>query len=310
MAGVTLTASESSTILSLQATTTLFNATSNDLNTGKKVNSAADNALAYFQSASLYNRATDFQNRKAQIDQSVQSLSSALDATSTIGTLLTQIQGVIQSAEGATSASAKTTATSQLKTLGQQLVQVVKDAQFQGINLLESTAITLRTQFSERTASALVVTGYNLLGSSGANALFTASSGAGKIITASGFNIANLLVSAGATSAGKSSFTSVFASTASGEAIFSNAINIIASAISQNNAISASIGTNVAILKARSTFSSSYASTLSTGGDKLTLADLNLESANAQALQLRQSIGIQVLSLSNTQTQSILNLLR
>ncbi|HTH98726.1 MAG TPA: hypothetical protein VL574_15025, partial [Stellaceae bacterium] len=280
MSGITLTSSESSTILSLQQTTTLFNTTSNDLNTGKKVNSAADNALSYFQSVSLYNRASDFTNRKAQIDQSVQSLTAALNATSTIGTLLTQLQGVITGAESATTNSAKATATNQVKTLGTQLIQVVKDASYQGINLLESTAITLRTQFSERTASALTVSGYDLIATAtgNSNSLFTGTSQAGGILSSTGINFKALLASS-STGTGVSGFTQVNASTASGEAIFNNALNVIAAAISQNNALSSALGTNVAILKARSTFSSSYSSTLSGGGDKLTLADLNLESA-------------------------------
>jgi flagellin len=309
MSGITLTASESSTILSLQQTTTLFNTTSNDLNTGKKVNSASDNALAFFQSTSLFNRASQFTNTKSQIDQNVQSLNAALNATSAVGTLLTQLQGVIQGAESATSASAKVTATQEVKTLGTQIIQQVKDASFQGINLLDSTSVTLRTQFSERTASALTVSGFNLISTQVGNpsALFTAAAG---ILTGTGINLGNLLTSKAGATGSFTSFTQVFTSTATGEAIFNNALNTISAAISQNQAISSALGTNVAILKARSTFSSSYAATLSSGGDKLTLADLNLESANAEALQLRQSIGVQTLSLANTQSQSILNLLR
>jgi flagellin len=307
MSGITLTSSESQTILSLQQTTTLFNTTSNDLNTGKKVNSASDNALSFFQSQSLYNRASQFNNTKSQIDQSVNSLNAALTATSAIGTLLTQLQGVIQGAESATSASARVTATQEVKTLGTQIIQQVKDASYQGINLLQGTSVTLRTQFSERTASALTVSGFDLIATTGnTSSLFT---GAVGVLSNTGINLGGLLLTGtGGTAA--SGFSAVFTSTASGEATFNFALNTIAAAISQNQAITSALGTNVAILKTRSTFSSSYASTLSTGGDKLTLADLNKESADAEALQLRQSIGVQTLSLANTQSQSILNLLR
>ena len=85
MSSVTLSASQTSTLLNLQSITGLFNQTTNILNTGKKVNSAADDPLAYFQSQSLYSRASNFTNYKAQIDQNVQAASAALTATSAIG---------------------------------------------------------------------------------------------------------------------------------------------------------------------------------------------------------------------------------
>jgi hypothetical protein len=49
---------------------------------------------------------------------------------------------------------------------------------------------------------------------------------------------------------------------------------------------------------------------LTSGADALTLADLNTEAANSQALTLRQQLGIQSLSVSGQQNSSILTLLR
>jgi flagellin len=310
MSGITLTSSETSTILSLQATTTLFNSTSEDLNTGKKVNSASDNALAFFQSQSLYQRASAFSLRKSSIDQSVQTVNVALNATSAIGSLLSEIQGQISAAGGQT-IEQRAAATKSVQNLASQIVNIVKDAQYQGTNLLESTAITLRTQFSERTASALVITGFDLISTQAGNVsgLFTGTS----IFTNSNsnpFNFQNLLTSQIGTTGAFGGFSAVFTSTAGGEAAITNAENIIAQAIQQNNALTAELGTNVAILKTRSTFSSSYSATLSGGGDKLTLADLNAEAADSQALELRQNIGIQDLSVENTVAQSVLNLLK
>ena len=92
--------------------------------------------------------------------------------------------------------------------------------------------------------------------------------------------------------------------------IFTQSDNRLDAAISQNSALTAALGTNVNILQARSTFSANYSATLSGGGDKLTLADLNVEAANSQALSLRQQIGIQSLSVSGQQNASILNLLK
>ncbi|MEQ1931605.1 MAG: flagellin, partial [Parvularculaceae bacterium] len=43
---------------------------------------------------------------------------------------------------------------------------------------------------------------------------------------------------------------------------------------------------------------------------KLTLADINEEGANLVALQIRQQLGIQALSIANQAPQSILSLFR
>jgi flagellin len=317
MSSITLTATQRQTLLSLTSVSSLFNRTQERLNTGKKVNSVTDNAQAYFQAQSLSDRSTLILNAKSNIDQSIQSVQAALTATSAVTALLGQLQGVLQSARGAT-LSNRISDTQQFETIGNQLAQLVKDASYQGLNLLTSTAVSLQTQFSDRTAATLTITGYDLVSTATANSrtLFTqaaAFNAAGDIVfsnivgnlgltaEANGFSQLDLTGTQGGTG-------TVLASVA--EAIFSGAIQRISNAISQLNAVSAALGTNVAILQDRSTFSANYANTLTNGADALTLADLNTEAANSQALTLRQQLGIQSLSVSGQQNSSILTLLR
>jgi len=317
MSDITLTSTQRSTLLSLTSVTSLFNRTQNRLNTGKKVNSVTDNAQAFFQAQSLNNRSTTILGAKANIDQSVQSVQAALTATSAVSALLSQLQGVLQSARGA-SLSNRISDTQQFATIGGQLAQLVKDASFQGLNLLTSTATSLTTQFSERTAATLTIKGFNLVATATANGrtLFTQAAAFktnGTLVfsaivgdtsltnEAAGFSQLDLTGTQAGTGTVKASIA---------QAIFSGAINRISNAIGQLNAISASLGTNVAILQARSSFSLNYANTLTTGADALTLADLNTEAANSQALTLRQQLGIQSLSVSGQQNSSILTLLR
>ena len=68
------------------------------------------------------------------------------------------------------------------------------------------------------------------------------------------------------------------------------------------------MGTNVALLSTRIDFTEDYVSTLHAGADKLTLADINEEGANLLALQTRQQLGIQALSLAAQAEASILRL--
>jgi flagellin len=317
MSDITLTSTQRQTLLSLSSVTSLFNRTQNRLNTGKKVNSVTDNAQAFFQAQSLTNRSSTILNAKSNIDQSVQSVQAALTATSAVTALLGQLQGVLQSARGA-SLSNRVSDTQQFKTIGNQLAQLVKDASFQGLNLLTSTAVNLSTQFSDRTAALLSIQGYNLVATSTANSrtLFTqaaAFNAAGNLIFSAIVGDSTLTNEAGGFSqldltGTQAGVGTVKASVA--EAIFSGAIQRISNAINQLNAVSAALGTNVAILQARSTFSSNYSNTLTNGADALTLADLNTEAANSQALTLRQQLGIQSLSVSGQQNSSILTLLR
>jgi len=68
------------------------------------------------------------------------------------------------------------------------------------------------------------------------------------------------------------------------------------------------LGSNVALLNTRLNFTETYVSTLQGGSDKLTLADINEEGANLLALQTRQQLGIQALSLAAQAEASILRL--
>jgi flagellin len=249
----------------------------------------------------------------------VSAVTAALDATSAVDGLLKQLKATLEGARGSVT-SQRTAATTQFKSIALQLSQLVKDATYQGLNILTSTNATLTTQFSERTAATLTINGFSLCvtGAGNSNSLFTGVTGA---FHADGtLNFSNVVTTGpgGIVVAGFSQLDLTSGANLGGglitvsqaEAIFTASDNRLDAAIAQNEAISASLGINVSILQARSTFTSEYTNTLSQGGDKLTLADLNTEAANSQALSLRQQIGIQSLSVSGQQNSSILNLLK
>jgi flagellin len=224
--------------------------------------------------------------------------------------------------EGARSStlSQRVAATTEFKSVSKQLAQLIKDATYQGLNILTSSSAVLTTQFSERTAATLKITGFNLAatGVGNSNSLFT---GVTADFKPDGTLQFSNLIFSGAGGTGVGGFSALNLGTGAtvggvtikvsqAEAIFNASDNRIDAAIAQNEAISAQLGINVSILKARSTFTADYTNALSQGGDKLTLADLNTEAANSQALALRQQIGIQSLSVTGTQNSSILTLLR
>ena len=61
----------------MQSTSKLLNTTSERLGTGKKVNSALDNASAFFASQSHMQRANDLANRKDGMSEAIQTIKAA-----------------------------------------------------------------------------------------------------------------------------------------------------------------------------------------------------------------------------------------
>ena len=81
-----------------------------------------------------------------------------------------------------------------------------------------------------------------------------------------------------------------------------------------NNAIDAvrtfvtELGNNYSIVQTREDFTENLINVLTEGADKLTLADMNEESANVLALQTRQQLAINSLSLAAQAAQAVLKL--
>ena len=88
----------------------------------------------------------------------------------------------------------------------------------------------------------------------------------------------------------------------------SSAIEEIRQAVLQIRAFTAELGNNYSIITNRQEFTENLINILTEGADKLTLADMNEESANMLSLQTRQQLAINSLSLASQASQSILKL--
>lgn len=295
---VTLSSSIRSNLLSLNQTSTLVQRTNSRLSTGLKVSSAIDDAVAYFQSKSLNDRATDLTTRKDTIDQGISSLKTALTTLESEEKILVQMKGLLLSAKSATNSERADLAT-QYQTLGSQVTNLVNDATYQGLNLLNSTQAQLTVQFSDKTAAQLQVDGVDVRITQIAGFTYGAAS-------ALGTSISN---ATGASAASTSSPTT-WSNVSNSVSVFDTIIEKMDSAISTIRSNAKNIGTNVALLQTRSDFTKSYVNALKEGADKLSLADLNEEGANLVALQTRQQLGIQALSFAGQQEQGVLSLFR
>ena len=87
-----------------------------------------------------------------------------------------------------------------------------------------------------------------------------------------------------------------------------NAISAVENAISTLRAYATDFGNNYSIVQNREDFTENLINVLTEGADKLTLADMNEESANMLALQTRQQLAVNSLSLASQAAQSVLRL--
>lgn len=202
MSDLNLTAAIRSNLLALQTTNKFADRTSNRLSTGLKVSSAVDDAVAYFAAKALNDRADTFEGRKQGIDQAISTLNVAVQATSTIDTILKQMKGLLQSAQSNTSnASQLAQLSTQFNDLAVQINSVVKDATYQGTNLVGNgsvnsagtQSVTLAVNFSDLSTSKVDVYGQflgsyaDITGSNAGLSQYTAASTIFSTISGYGF---------------------------------------------------------------------------------------------------------------------------
>ena len=82
----------------------------------------------------------------------------------------------------------------------------------------------------------------------------------------------------------------------------------ISAALKSIRSYSAELGNNYNIITSRQNFTENLINILTEGADKLTLADMNEESANMLALQTRQQLAVNSLSLASQASQAVLKL--
>jgi len=280
---VTLSSSIRSNLLTLQNTGSLVNRTNSRLATGKKVASAIDDAVSYFQAKGLSDRAGDLTTRKDNIDQAVSSVKSAITGLESVEKILVQMKGVALSAKSADKTERASLAT-QFGTLATQLNQLATDTQYQGLNLIAGTSSNLKVQFSEKSNAYLQINAVDV-------------------------HMSKLVTAGGAATKQATALAGITWSTASGQlSKLDNVISNLNTAITTVRTDAKQLGNNVALLQTRLDFTKSYVNALTEGSDKLTLADTNEEGANLVSLQTRQQLGIQALSFAGQQEQGVLKL--
>jgi len=267
---INLSGATRTNLLALQRTTDLISRTQERLSTGLKVNSAIDDAIAFFQSRSLSDRASDLAVLKDTIDQGISTVETAVSGIEAISDLVEQMKGIALGAQSDASTENRSKAALQFNDLRRQLDNLATDAEYKGTNLLKSSPANLKVTFSEDGSSTLTISGVSS-DSSGLSIAAAASDWA---------NDTNILTS----------------------------INKLDSALTTLRSTASTLGSNASVLTLRLDFTKNLVNSLEQGSAKLVNADLNNESANLLTLQTRQQLGTIGLSIAQQSEQSILRL--
>src|ERR1700749_3128798 len=118
---ITLSTATRTNLLSLQSTTNLIGQTQERLATGLKVNSALDDALAFFKARNLNSRASDLAAIKDQVGNFVSTIKASIQGLQSIEDILKQMRARAQSAISAPENSTRAKLASRFNELRSQV---------------------------------------------------------------------------------------------------------------------------------------------------------------------------------------------
>jgi flagellin-like hook-associated protein FlgL len=247
--------------------------------TGKRVQTAIDDPIAFFTARGHEQRAGDLAVRKDEMSESVQLLKAADTGINSILNLIANAKSLAQSALSGETTSAINTLNTQYTEVLNQIDDIAADSNYKGINLLDDTSVTHEVKFDEAGDSKLTITGFDAESQGATLSLMTFAD--------------NDWVSTGGT-ADKSQINS--------------AISRMDDAVIALRTEASKLSTNLSIITSRQDFTQNMMNTLKDGAANLVNADMNEEGANMLMLQTRQALGTTSLSLAAQAAQSVLRL--
>jgi flagellin len=267
-------ASAMAALQNLMNTQMALNQTQNIISTGKKVNSAKDNGAVWSIAQTMQGKVTAFDAVKDSLNRAQSTIDVAMSAGQQVSDLLTQMKAkALAASDTSLDSTSRTALNEDFKSLRDQISKVVSNADFNGVNMVKSGGTTVYALANDTGSSKLTVAAEDL-------------------------SLGGSIVSLSATA----SFNS--AATASAY------IATLDTNLTAVNTALTKLGTGSNALASHLKFVGSLQDSLTTGISNLVDADMASESATLQALQTKQQLGIQALSIANQSTSALLSLFR
>ena len=247
----------------------------NRINTGKKVNSAKDNGAIWAIAQNQRAEMGALNAVKDSLQRGQSTVDVAMAAGESISDLLLQMKEKALAATDETLTSASRDALAEdFDSIRDQITSVIENAQFNGANLLDGS----------------LTGGYKALASADGTSTID--------VGDEDMSLSGSIVTLGAAdSIGTTSDASA-------------ALTAVDSSIANVSAALARMGTSSKALGTHLTFVGKLQDSLEAGVGNLVDADLAKESARLTALQTKQQLGVQALSIANSSTSMLLGLFR
>ncbi len=258
----------------LSGTQTELQNTQSIISTGKKINTAKDNGAIWSIAQTMQGKVDALDAVQDSLNRAQSTIDVAMSAGQQVSDLLTQMKAKALAASDTSLDSVSRDALNEdFKSLRDQITKVVNNADFNGVNMVKSAGTTV----------------YALANDSGSSKLTVAS----QDLSLGGSNV---------TLSSTASFATAQAASAY--------IAVLDGDLSSVNTALTNLGTGSNALADHLKFVKSLQGSLQTGVSNLVDADMAAESATLQALQTKQQLGVQALSIANQSTSIMLNLFR
>jgi flagellin len=253
--------------------------TQNAVSTGLKVASAKDNAAFWAIANRMRSDVSAYDRVRESGDRATSILDTAIAASESIMELLNEMKGKALAGSLTGNSQAATLAlAADFTQLRSQITNVISNASFDGTNMIGITA--------PATAVADAV------------ALGDAAGNVGNNITIAGIDL----------SLGGTTITVAAAGALANATDFGVALGQVNTSITNLGTQLATWGAGARRLEVHKTFIGKLQDALTNGVGSIVDADLAKESAKLQALQVKQQLGIQALSIANSSSQAALSL--
>jgi flagellin len=248
--------------------------TQSAINSGYKVANARDDGAIFAIAQNQRGQVAGYQAVMSSINNATSAVDVALSAGQSISDLLIQMKAkALAAADSSLDTASRQALNSNFTALRDQISTIVKNAVFNGFNLVD--------------------------GSTNQISALASADGSRRISTAAQkMSLSGTIVTVKATS------------TISTQAKASTLVATIQSSLTNVNSALAKLSAGAAKFSIQGTFAQKLSDTLTQGIGNLVDANMAQESAKLQALQVRQQLGVQALSIANQAPQTILSLFR
>jgi len=275
----------------LNRTNDQMDKTQNAIATGLKVSSAKDNGALFAIANKMRSDVGAYDRVRESVDRASSILDTAIAAGESIMELLNEMKGkALAGTQAGNSASAQAALDADFGQLRSQIISIVENASFDGANMIRN--------FQANGTTANTVNDAVALGdAAGGNTITIAGAGMQLRATTAAVAVGEIM---------RFGQDQTISSTANA----TTALGLVNTTIDNFGTRLATWGAGAKRLEVHRTFVGKLQDALNNGIGAIVDADLAKESAKLQALQVKQQLGVQALSIANSSSQTALSLFR